>query len=934
MMKMMPRTAIHPWKIVPAVGAALLVWGLVLAFASSPAWASDDIITVNTTADEQNTDGDCSLREAITAANTEAAVDECAAGTGEDTIAFNLGSSATITLDSSLGHLPTITDADGLTIDGEDAEITVSGGDKVRVFAVGEFAVGEGAKLTLENLTVSNGFADASSPINARGGGATIFRGTLTISNSTFSDNSALNGGGVATEQGTVNVTDSTFSGNNSIGLNSGGGIYSLSSSTTVTNSTFSNNTASGVGGGIMNSNGSILTVTNSTFSSNRAFNGGAIDHVGAAATVLSSTFAANSATLGGDSLNGSSTAPPMTLRNTILVNDPATSGGNCAQLITDGGYNTDDGTSCGLSDPTSLSSTDPLLDTNSLQENGGPTKTIALQVDSPAIDAIPSGTNNCGTDVATDQRGAERPQDGDADGTASCDIGAFELDTTPPNVTIDQAGQADPTSTSPIHFTAVFDEPVSGFDGSDVGLSGTAGATTAVVTEIAPNDRTTYDVAVSGMSSEGTVIASIPAKVAQDFALHDNTASTSTDNTVTFIPNSPPVANADSASTNEDNPVTINVLGNDNDPDGDALRVGSVTQPTHGSTGINGGGAEYTPAQDFNGTDSFNYTVSDGNGGEATATVTITVLPVNDAPGFDIPSSPNQTVNEDAGTQTVANFATNISPGPSNETGQNVSFVVTNNNDQLFSAQPSIASNGTTGTLTYTPAANKNGSATVTVKAKDDGGTPGDTSDDAESAEQQFTITVNSVNDAPTVAVAAGGACGANDRSGTINLSVDDPDGPEASLTLDAASRPRDQALLPNQNLVRVHSTAPTWTFSATALSGKTGTAIVTVTVSDAEDTGTVNVTVIVDGNGSKTTNGTGGADMIFGQNGNDVLNGLDGNDLLCGGRGNDTLNGAAGDDTMGGGLGADRFSGGTGTDTATDFNASQGDTKDNTIP
>jgi len=84
--------------------------------------------------------------------------------------------------------------------------------------------------------------------------------------------------------------------------------------------------------------------------------------------------------------------------------------------------------------------------------------------------------------------------------------------------------------------------------------------------------------------------------------------------------------------------------------------------------------------------------------------------------------------------------------------------------------------------------------------------------------------------------------------------------------------------------------------------------------------------VTVKVDGNGSKTTNGTEGTDLrtdlLFGQNGNDALNSLDGNDLLCGGRGNDTLTG--GDDF-------DHFGGGQGTDTATDFSA--GDSKDGTI-
>ncbi len=117
--------------------------------------------------------------------------------------------------------------------------------------------------------------------------------------------------------------------------------------------------------------------------------------------------------------------------------------------------------------------------------------------------------------------------------------IVGFDLDvpdTTAPTVTIDQAsGQADPTSTSPIHFTVVFSEAVSGFATGDVTLIGTAGATTAVVTQIAPNDGTTYDVAVSGMTTNGTVIATISAGVAQDAASNFNVASTSTDNTVTY---------------------------------------------------------------------------------------------------------------------------------------------------------------------------------------------------------------------------------------------------------------------------------------------------------------------------------------------------------------------------------------------------------------
>jgi hypothetical protein len=107
------------------------------------------------------------------------------------------------------------------------------------------------------------------------------------------------------------------------------------------------------------------------------------------------------------------------------------------------------------------------------------------------------------------------------------------QADTTPPVVTIDQAvGQADPTKDSPINFTVVFSESVSDFVTGDVTLSGTAGATTAVVT----GSGTTYNIAVSGMTSNGTVIATIGAGVAHDAVGNPNTTSTSTDNQVTYV--------------------------------------------------------------------------------------------------------------------------------------------------------------------------------------------------------------------------------------------------------------------------------------------------------------------------------------------------------------------------------------------------------------
>jgi hypothetical protein len=95
-------------------------------------------------------------------------------------------------------------------------------------------------------------------------------------------------------------------------------------------------------------------------------------------------------------------------------------SGGNCDGVFTDGGYNVEDANTCGFTQANgSLANTDPVLDPAGLSDNGGPTKTIALQQSSPAVDLV--GTSAC-PPPGTDQRGVERPQ-----GTA-CDSGAFEL--------------------------------------------------------------------------------------------------------------------------------------------------------------------------------------------------------------------------------------------------------------------------------------------------------------------------------------------------------------------------------------------------------------------------------------------------------------------------------------------------------------------------
>jgi Bacterial Ig domain/Bacterial Ig-like domain len=134
--------------------------------------------------------------------------------------------------------------------------------------------------------------------------------------------------------------------------------------------------------------------------------------------------------------------------------------------------------------------------------------------------------------------------------------------DAVAPTVTINQAaGQADPTNASPVNFTVVFSESVTGFTSADITFTGTAGATTATVT----GSGATYNVAVSGMAGNGTVRPTIAAGSAADAAGNGNTASTSTDNTVTYTDTTPPTVTINQAAGQADptnaSPVNFTVV-------------------------------------------------------------------------------------------------------------------------------------------------------------------------------------------------------------------------------------------------------------------------------------------------------------------------------------------------------------------------------------
>ncbi len=206
---------------------------------------------------------------------------------------------------------------------------------------------------------------------------------------------------------------------------------------------------------------------------------------------------------------------------------------------------------------------------------------------------------------------------------------------------------------------------------------------------------------------------------------------------------NDRPTAVADAYPVNEGASLNVSaagVLGNDTDPEGNPLTASLVSTTSYGALTLNPDGSfSYTPGADFFGSDSFTYRASDGMAASTPATVTITVNPVNDVPSFT--KGANQSVNENSGAQTVAGWATAISAGPANEAAQAIDFIVTNDNNGLFSVQPAISASGT---LTYTGATNVDGVTTVTVRIHDDGGTANGGVDT--SAAQTFTITVTDV--------------------------------------------------------------------------------------------------------------------------------------------------------------------------------------------
>jgi len=276
-------------------------------------------------------------------------------------------------------------------------------------------------------------------------------------------------------------------------------------------------------------------------------------------------------------------------------------------------------------------------------------------------------------------------------------------------------------------------------------------------------------------------------------------------------VSNSNPVAADDSATTDEDTPITIDVLSNDSDVDGDTLVVDSLTPPANGSATINPDNTvTYTPNASFNGADSLTYTISDGNGGSATATVNVTINPVNDNP---VAADDSATTDED--TPVTIDVLSNDSDVDGD------TLVV----DTLTPPANGSATINPDNTVTYTPALNFNGGINFTYTVSDGNG---------RSATATVNVTINPVNDNP--AAADDSATTDEDTPVTIDVLSNDSDVDGDTLVVDTLTPPANGSATVNPDNTVTYTPALNFNgginFTYTVSDGNGGSASATVTV------------------------------------------------------------------------------------------------------
>ncbi len=698
----MPRTLRRPIYVIPLLVLALLLLLMSLPGRQNSFWnplrptvGAATFFIVNSTGDGQDSNltdgvcndgtGACTLRAAIQEANTIA---------GDDTITFDIALNFNII--TLHGVLPDI--AGNLNFSGNGPSLitvqrsTASGTPDFRIFTINS-----GTAVTITGLTISNGkVSGMTSPANL--GGGILNSGTLTLNFCAVSGNSASSGvGGGIHNLNTLTVSNSIVSGNTGGGI--ANNLFGATTTATINTSVITGNTG---GSGIYN-NGldgtATLTINDSTISNNTtpsvAGGGGILNGSGsftsrASLTINNSTISGNTASDGRG--GGIYSAAVFGNAQTTLTVTNSTISGNTASG--DGGGILHFGDTGGIALATIASST--ISANNAGTGNGG-----GIFIQTANINSILTVRNT----IAAGNFGSSGTISSDITGTAD-PASSFNLIGTggsgglTDGVNNNQVGVANPglgslasnggpTQTHPL---------LPGSPASDTGsntLATDAGLTT-------DQRGAGFSRIVDGLDADTTPTVDIGAFEAQ-VSVEDLT-----DKTI-----------------NEDTQLQVSFMVAGSVTGVSAASSNTTLVPSHpANIAVTGSGSTRTltinPAPDQFGTATITVTLNGNNSQSITETFLLTVNSVNDAPSFT--KGPDQTVNNNAGMQTISNWATNILAGPANESGQTLGFsVVDNTNPGLFAAAPAISS---AGTLTYAPATNAGGMATITIVLSDSGGT------------------------------------------------------------------------------------------------------------------------------------------------------------------------------------------------------------------
>ena len=695
------------------------MWFIILLAAIFPAHAVD--ITVNSTADNTTaSDSSCTLREAIDNAqnDSDSTSGDCPAGSGSDTIVL---AKEIYTIDSAFPNIST-----DITITGNNATLT-AGNTGYRFFRIES-----GSTLTLTNIILDG----ARQTGDSDGGAIRVNNGTLNATNCAFVNNrtegsfDAHGGAVVVKSSGTANITNCTISGNSA--YSSGGGI-TVQGTLTITNSTVTNNTAdySGAdnedGGGIYTSG--TVNIKNTIVAGNTD-GSTATDHPDVSGTFTSSGY------------------------NLIGKNDGST-----------------DFTQTGDQVGTIASPLDPLL--ANLADNGGDTKTHALQTGSPAIDT--GDTNNGGTTngacvaidnstINTDQRNRFRAQ-GTNKGDSGCDIGAYEFNSLLPTVTsiTRQTPSTSPTNADSLIWRITFSREMTDVDTTDFTVSGT----TATVTDVSSVSSTDiYDVTVSGGD-----LANLNATVTLSFSSGQNI----TDVIGNTLSNTTPTDTNDATFVVTDTAPTLVEVTAVTTPTTDTTPTYTFSSDEEGTITY-GGDCSSSTTDALNGNNSITFnTLALGTHSNCTITVTNSAGNVSNSlavTSFTIAYSVNtvsntQTIEEDTPlifSTANSNLISISDIELEDAVGHPITVTLTATNGALtLSSTTNLTFNNGDGTddtnmefsgtatyintalagMNFTPTSNYNGSASVQMLIND--GTLTD--------EDTVNITVNAVNDIPTTA-------------------------------------------------------------------------------------------------------------------------------------------------------------------------------------